>query len=153
MSTRLERVSALVGRIVISVFFVYYGVNNLIDFGAMTGYAAYKGVPIPSIAVIVGAILLLIGGVSLLIGYRPVIGIAALVVFLLPVTMMMHNFWSVTDPQMRVIEQGLWMRNMALAGATLFMLAIPRPWLWSVDELLAQTTTRNPTTDKNLANV
>jgi putative oxidoreductase len=153
MLNNLGRVSALIGRVVIGLFFAYYGVNNLIDFGAMTGYATFKGVPIPSIAVIVGAILLLIGGGNLLLDYRPVIGIAALVLFLLPVSMLMHNFWSVTDPQMRVIEQGLWMRNIALVGAALFMLAIPRPWLFSLDELLAQTKTHSTTSGKNLANV
>ena len=109
----------------------------------MTGYAAFKGVPMPSIAVAIGAVLLLIGGASIVLGYRPVIGIAALVAFLLPVTMLMHNFWTIADPQMHVIELGLWMRNMALAGAALVFLAIPRPWVWSVDEALAQRHSSN----------
>ena len=134
MSSNLSQLSAFVGRIAVGGFFLYYGINNLIDFAGMTGYAAFKGVPMPSLAVIVGAVLLLIGGLSLLLGYRPVVGIVALVVFLLPVTMLMHNFWTIADPQMRVIEQGLWMRNIALAGAALFMLAIPRPWDWSLDK-------------------
>jgi hypothetical protein len=55
--------------------------------------------------------------------------------------MLMHNYWTITDPQMRVIEQGLWMRNMALAGAALCFLAIPRPWQWSLDGFLAQPST------------
>lgn len=139
MTNRFNNFAAFVGRLVVGGFYLYYGINNLVDFAGMSGYAAFKGVPMPGLAVITGALLLLIGGLSLITGYRPTVGIAALVLFLLPVTMLMHNFWTITDPQMHVIEQGLWMRNMALAGASLFLLAVPRPWLWSVDEMLVQS--------------
>lgn len=141
MTNRFNNFAAFVGRLVVGGFYLYYGINNLVDFAGMSGYAAFKGVPLPGLAVIVGAILLILGGLSLITGYRPVLGIAALVIFLLPVTMLMHNFWTITDPQMRVIEQGLWMRNMALAGAALCFLAIPRPWQWSLDGFLAQPST------------
>ena len=136
MSSNLNKLSAFAGRLVVGGFYLYYGINNLVDFAGMSGYAAYKGVPVAGAAVIVGAVLLLIGGLSILLGYRPKIGVAALVAFLVPVTMLMHNFWTVADPQMHVIEQGLWMRNMALAGAAIFMLAVPQPWAWSIDEVL-----------------
>ena len=141
MTNQFTHFVALIGRFIVGVFYLYYGINNFVDFAGMSGYAAYKGVPMPGLAVIVGALLLLIGGVSILGGYRPVVGITALVIFLLPVTMLMHNYWTITDPQMRAIEQGLWMRNMALAGAALFLLAVPRPWSWSMDQLLAQPMT------------
>jgi putative oxidoreductase len=138
MFSNFNKLSAFVGRFMVGGFYLYYGINNLVDYAGMSGYAAFKAVPMPSLAVIVGAILLLIGGLSILAGWRPVIGIITLVVFLLPVTMLMHNFWTIPDPQMRVIELGLWMRNMALAGASLMFLAIPRPWVWSLDALLAR---------------
>ena len=144
MSTHLTKILSFVGRIVLGGFYLYYGINNFVDFAGMSGYATYKGVPMPELAVIIGAILLILGGLSLLTGYRPEYGIAALLLFLLPVTMLMHNYWTITDPQMRVIEQGLWMRNMALAGAGLFLLALPRPWHWSVDELMKSTANRKP---------
>lgn len=132
MSNNLTKIASFIGRLVLGGFYLYYGINNFVDFAGMSGYAAYKGVPMAGLAVIGGAILLIIGGVSIITGYQPVLGIGALVLFLLPVTMLMHNYWTVTDPQMRVIEQGLWMRNMALTGAALFLLAVPRPWPWSI---------------------
>ena len=127
MFSNPSKLAAFVGRLMVGGFYLYCGINNLVDFAGMTGYATYRAVPLASVAVIMGAILLLVGGASVLLGYRPVLGITALVVFLLPVTMLMHNFWTITDPQMHVIEQGMWMRNMALAGAALLMLATPRP--------------------------
>ena len=142
MFSNFNKLITFVGRLMVGGFYLYYGLNNLVDYAGMTGYAAFKGVPMPSIAVAIGAVLLLIGGISILAGWRPVIGIAALVAFLLPVTMLMHNFWTIADPQMHVIEQGMWMRNMALAGAALVFLTIPRPWVWSVDEALARNSDR-----------
>lgn len=139
MSTTFTKIASFLGRLILGGFYLYYGINNIVDFTGMSGYAAFKGVPMPGLAVIVGAILLILGGLSLMTGYRPTLGIAALVLFLLPVTMLMHNYWTITDPQMHVIEQGLWMRNMALAGAALCLLAIPRPWLWSMDQVLARS--------------
>jgi hypothetical protein len=59
-----------------------------------------------------------------------------IVVFLAPVTLMMHNFWTVSDPMIQEIEWHSFLSNMALAGSALFFLAIPRPWLLSLDELL-----------------
>lgn len=142
MSATFTKPASFFGRLVLGGFYLYYGINNVVDFAGMSRYAAYKGVPLPGLAVIVGAILLILGGLSIITGYRPTLGIAALVLFLLPVTTLMHNYWTISDPQMRVIEQGLWMRNMALAGAALFLLAIPQPWFWSVDDKLAQTSSR-----------
>ena len=104
MSDNFTKIASFVGRIVLGGFYLYYGINNFVDFAGMSGYAAFKGVPMPGLAVIIGAILLILGGLSVITGYRPVLGLVLLVLFLLPVTMLMHNFWTVTDPQMRVIE-------------------------------------------------
>ena len=98
MTNQFNHFAAFVGRLIVGAFYLYYGINNLVDFAGMSGYAAYKGVSMPGLAVIVGALLLLIGGVSILVGYRPVAGITALVLFLLPVTMLMHNYWTISDP-------------------------------------------------------
>jgi len=140
----VTKVASLLGRLVLGGFYLYYGINNIVDFAGMSGYAAYKGVPLPGVAVIVGAMLLILGGLSIISGYQPVLGIGLLVLFLMPVSMLMHNFWTVTDPQMQTIEQGLWMRNMALAGAGLFLLAVPRPWSWSIDARAAARRTYRP---------
>lgn len=144
MSNNLTKIASFIGRLVLGGFYLYYGINNIVDFTGMSGYAAFRGVPMPELSVVVGAILLIIGGLSVITGYRPVLGILILVLFLLPVSMLMHNFWTIDDPQMRAIELGLWMRNMALAGAGLFLLAVPRPWPWSVDEMVAPSFGRTP---------
>jgi len=58
-------------------------------------YAAAQGVPWPSILVPFSGVLAFAGGLSILLGYRAKLGAWLLVIFLIPVTIMMHNFWAV----------------------------------------------------------
>jgi uncharacterized membrane protein YphA (DoxX/SURF4 family) len=52
--------------------------------------------------------------------------------FLLSVTPVMHNFWTVTDPTQRLGEFINFSKNAALLGAALMLLAIPSPWPYSL---------------------
>lgn len=118
----------LVGRIIYGGFFVMNAFNHFSQREMLTGYAASKGVPAPRVAVLVTGLLLLIGGLSMITGFLPVVGVAAIVIFLLGVSFMMHNFWAIEDQQMKTMEMVQFMKNMGLLGAALMTLAIPTPW-------------------------
>lgn len=124
----------LIGRVLFGGFFIFSAFNHFTNGAAMTGYASAKGVPLAGAAVFLTGVLLLVGGVSIILGYLPKLGIAALVVFLLPVTFMMHDFWTVTDPQQRMAEMGNFAKNLALLGGALALSAIPEPWPVSLGE-------------------
>jgi putative oxidoreductase len=98
----------------------------------MAGFAQMKGVPAPAFGVALTGVLLLAGGLSILFGAWPRVGIALLVVFLLPTSLIMHDFWNVQDSMQRVGEMTSFMKNMALAGAALMLLAVPEPWAASL---------------------
>ena len=119
----------LVGRIIVGVYYLFNALNHLVFApGQLAEYAASQGVPAPMLAVIVTGLLLLIGGLSILLGVFPRIGILALVVFFLPVTFWMHDFWAIQDPQARMIQMVSFLKNLALMGSALIFLAIPEPW-------------------------
>ncbi len=122
----------LIGRIIVGAFYLFNAVNHFTNLEMLSGYAASKGVPAPKAAVIGSGLLLLIGGLSILLGYQPVIGVAAIVIFFLGVTFKMHNFWAIEDQQMRMVEMVNFMKNMALMGSALMFLAIPQPWPFSL---------------------
>jgi uncharacterized membrane protein YphA (DoxX/SURF4 family) len=79
----------------------------------------------------------LAGGLSVLTGTKPRLGLAAIVGFLVPVTLQMHRFWEAEDPQARMNETIHFMKNMAIAGAALMLMQVPEPWPASVDKLLS----------------
>jgi putative oxidoreductase len=118
----------LIGRLIYGGFFLMSGINHFQKFGIYKAYAAGKGTPAPGIAVGATGLLLLAGALSMILGAFPRAGAALLIIFLLGVTPMMHNFWVVEDPQARMSEMVNFMKNVALLGAALMSLAIPQPW-------------------------
>ncbi|MFQ5614026.1 MAG: DoxX family membrane protein [Anaerolineae bacterium] len=122
----------LIGRIIVGLYFLAMASNHFRQLDMMSGYAGSKGVPAPKAATIVTGLLLLIGSLSILLGFQPLIGVIALVIFFVPVTFMMHNFWAIEDEQMKMGEFVNFAKNLALLGAALMFLAIPQPWPFSL---------------------
>lgn len=125
-------IAFLIGRIILGVYYLFNASNHFMRLEMMTNYAASKNVPQPKLAVIVTGILLLIGGLSILTGFQPTIGVLALVVFFLPVTFMMHNFWAEKDEMARMMQMTQFVKNMGLMSSALMFLAIPQPWPYSL---------------------
>jgi putative oxidoreductase len=66
-------------------------------------------------------ILALAGGLSILLGYKAKIGAWLLVLFLIPVTLMMHNFWAVKDPMMAQMQMAMFLKNVTMIGGALLI--------------------------------
>src|SRR5205823_3952260 len=130
----------LLGRAIFGGFFIQSGLNHFQDQKILSKYAADKGVPAPEMAVAGSGALALAGGLSVLTGAKPRQGLAAIVGFLVPVTLQMHRFWEVEGERERMIQTINFMKNMALAGAALALMQVPEPWpasigkLWSGEE-------------------
>jgi putative oxidoreductase len=123
----------LTGRILYSFIFL----NTLLGHFSekAIGYAASKGVPMPAILVPLSAIIAAAGAVSIILGYKTRIGAWLIVLFLVPVTFMMHAFWKETDPMQMQMQVGNFLKNLSLLGAAL-LLAYFGPGPVSLDEKL-----------------
>jgi putative oxidoreductase len=107
------------GRLLFTTIFLMSGVGH---FSKQTiGYAASKGVPLASIAVPLSGVLALAGGLSVLLGYRARLGAWLIILFLVPVTLMMHNFWAVKDPMMAQMQMIMFMKNLSMLGGALLI--------------------------------
>jgi putative oxidoreductase len=109
----------LLGRFFYVLIFLLAAANH---FSKQTiSYAAAQGVPLASVAVPLSGIIALAGGLSILLGYRAKTGDWLIVLFLVPVTLMMHKFWTVHDPMMAQTQMVMFMKNVALLGAALLI--------------------------------
>ena len=122
----------VLGRILYGGFFVLGGLNHFQHLAMMSGFAGSKGVPAPKPAVMLSGLLILVGGLSVILGYHVRIGLACIMLFLAPVTLLMHNYWVETDMMQRINQRVNFQKNVALFGAALMMLMIPRPWVLSL---------------------
>lgn len=121
----------LLGRILYGGFFIVGGLNHFSHLGMMSGFVASKGVPAGKVAIIISGLLIIIGGASIVLGCRPEIGVLCIVVFLVPVTFMMHASWQEADAMQQMNQRVNFQKNLALLGAALMILIIPRPWVLS----------------------
>ena len=127
------RAAFVLGRAIFGGFFLYNGINHFLNERAMSEHAASKGVPKPDAAVTASGALLTAGGLSVLTGVRPRQGLAAIIAFLVPVTLQMHKFWEESDPAARMNQTVNFAKNVALVGAALALMQIDDPWPISVD--------------------
>ena len=109
----------VLGRFLFALIFLMAGANHFNK--QAIGYAASQGVPLASIAVPLSGVVAIVGGLSILLGYRPKLGAWLIVLFLIPVTLMMHKFWTVTDPMMSQIQMILFMKNVSMLGGALLI--------------------------------
>jgi putative oxidoreductase len=118
---------ALLSRLFFALIFLMAGPNH---FAHQTiAFAASQGVLLASIAVPLSGVIALAGGLSILLGYRARIGAWLIALFLIAVTPMLHNFWAVADPMMRQIQMAMFMKNVSMLGAALFITQVGSgPW-------------------------
>ena len=113
------RFVALGGRILFALIFLVSTVGHFTK--AEIDMAAAHGVPLASIVVPIAGLIALAGGLSVAAGYRARVGAWLLVLFLVPVTLVMHNFWAVQDPAMAQMQQINFFKNLSLIGGALMI--------------------------------
>jgi putative oxidoreductase len=114
----------IIGRVLFSLIFISSGLSHLTKLEAMSGYAQFKKVPAPKLAVIVTGLMILLGGLYVALGVYADLGGLFLAVFCLVSAFMMHNFWTIQDPQAKQGEMINFMKNLALAGAGLIIFVV-----------------------------
>lgn len=111
----------LAGRILFSLMFIMSGFGHLTNSAGMAQYAGSMGVPAPFLAVIISGIMIMLGALSVMLGYKVKIGTILLVVFLIPTTFIMHNFWSIEDPMQSQMQMAMFMKNLSMLGGALLI--------------------------------
>lgn len=109
-----------VGRVLLAFIFVVAGFSHFT--GATISYAANSGVPFADILVPVSGVMSIVGGLSVALGVKARMGALLLILFLIPVTFMMHNFWAIEDAQAAQQQMTHFMKNIAIFGG-LFLVA------------------------------
>ena len=128
----LRRFLPLMGRILLSLVFIMSGVHKIMDWGGTADYMAAEGIPLPSVFLAGAVVFELVGGVSVLVGLKTRVGALLLVIFLIPTTLIFHDFWSYEgmEQEMQMIN---FMKNLSIMGG-LFVVMGLGPGPLSVDK-------------------
>ncbi|MFM8733730.1 MAG: DoxX family protein [Pirellulales bacterium] len=116
----------VLARIMLAAIFLAAIAGKATNFKATAESMANEGVPSPQILLGGAIAFLALGGLSVVLGLRGRIGALLLLVFLGAATYYFHDFWRLpadTSADVRQAEIIAFMKNVALMGAMLFLLA------------------------------
>lgn len=112
----------LVGRILIAVIFLKSGFGKITGFSGTAAYMASQGMPFAEFLLAGAVVFELAGAVMLILGWRVHWGALLLVVFMIPATLMFHNFWAVEAAQYQN-QLNHFLKNLAMTGGLLYVMA------------------------------
>jgi putative oxidoreductase len=129
------KVPFLIGRLMFGGFFIYSGINHIVNRKQLAEYSRAKKVPKPEAAVIATGAMMIAGGTSVALGIKPKLGTIAILGFLASVSPIMHDFWRAEDPNQRQTDMIHFAKNLALLGASVALMGVEEPWPVSVPVL------------------
>jgi putative oxidoreductase len=120
----MERYTLIAARILISVIFLLNGLNIIGQSLAAHEMVAH-GVPVSLVpTLIIGArALQIIAGTCLVLGIYPRVSSIALLLFLIPATLMAHAFWQATGTSLYMGQLINFFKNVCMAGGLVFIAA------------------------------
>jgi putative oxidoreductase len=114
--------AALVARVLLSGMFIYSGYGKLTGFAGTAGYIAAQGMPLPELMA-AGAVAAELGcGLLLLVGLKARWAALAIFLFLIPTTLIFHNFWAAAPDQL-MSQKINFMKNVTIMGGMLMVWA------------------------------
>ena len=122
MTEVISKFGPLAGRILMAAIFLESGIGKIGKFAFYAGYMASKGLPMVPILLVITIIVEIGASVMLIIGWKARWGAAALFLWMIPVTLLFHNFWAVPAEQYQ-IQSIMFMKNLAMMGGMLYVMA------------------------------
>lgn len=112
-----------IGHMLLSTMFISGGFKAFQEPGGRTQKVAAAGIPAPRQATILNGAVMTVAGTTLALGIAPKLSAVALIGALIPTTFVGHSFWTETAPQNRMNQQIHFMKNLAMIGGLIAVLA------------------------------
>lgn len=118
----LKPYGPLLGRILISLIFIFAGYHKIGGFADTAGYMASKGLPMTEVLLVLTIAIELGGGLMILLGLKARWAAFIIFLWLIPVTLLFHPFWAVA-PDAVQMQFNSFMKNVAIMGAMLYIMS------------------------------
>ncbi len=145
MSSRYAGYVALLARLLVCVIFLLSGINKATNWSGTEAYMTAHGLNTATGVLLAGAIVVeVLGGLALLVGFEVRWVALVLFLYLIPATLLFHNFWAL-EGMARQEQMVHFLKNLAILGGLLDLSVVGagalsadaararRPWwaLWS----------------------
>ena len=122
MTDRFQNVFALLARVLLAALFLPAGISKIAGFAGTTAYIASVGLPLPELGAVIAVVVEVGGGLALLAGYQTRLVALLMAIFTVVAGVFFHAFW-LAAPEQLMVEQIMFMKNIAIAGGFLALTA------------------------------
>jgi len=116
----LDRFGPLAGRIMLALIFVISGAAKIAGYSGVAGYMESHGLPLVQVLLPLTIVVELGGGLMLILGWNARLAAAVLFLFIIPTTLVFHNFWAVPADQLQN-QMNNFLKNIAMMGGMLYV--------------------------------
>ena len=114
--------TALIGRILIAAIFVVSGLAKLVNTDQTAEHMAGVGIPAPHFLAVVAGLVEILGALAIGLGFLTRVGALALIAFMIPATLLFHNFW-VYDGAEQKTQMINFLKNLTTIGGLCMLFA------------------------------
>lgn len=138
----MQKFVGFLGRLCFSAIFIVAGINKIFNWDASEQYLVNQMLdvlaksyhhgwaqslfdqvlPLAPTLLVVGTIAELLGGLLVLLGIQVRLGAFILCLFLIPTTLLFHNFWNLQGAEQQT-QMIMFMKNLSIFGGGLILLA------------------------------
>lgn len=109
------------GRALLGVLFFISGINKILAFSYVAGWMASSGVPASNLLLSITIVIEVLGGLMLITGYKARLAAVVIALFLVPVTLVFHGFWS-ADAANFQNQLTQFLKNLSILGGMLLVI-------------------------------
>ncbi len=120
MSPQVQQYASLAGRVLLSVIFLLSGITKLMQWEGTQAHMIAQGMPAGAVPVLLALATLveIVGGLALLLGFQTRYFSLLLFLYLIPTTLIFHNFWAYQG-QAQQAQLINFLKNLAIMGGLL----------------------------------
>lgn len=109
-----------IARLCLAVLFISAGANKLMDYNSTYHYMETHGFTMIPFFLFGAAAIELLGGIALVLGYKIRWAAVILILFLIPTTVIFHNFWDASAGEAGMMRL-FFFHNLATIGGLLYV--------------------------------
>ena len=121
MPSFVNQFAPLAGRILLSIIFIMSGISKITGFAGTSGWMASKGLPMADVLLAASIVIELGAAAMIVLGFKARWGAAALFLWMIPVTLVFHNFWTYPAAEQQ-IQSIMFFKNLGLMGGMLLIM-------------------------------
>lgn len=119
----LSSLGTLLGRWAIAAIFLLSGIFKFVLYSSTVDYMASKGLPYAGLLLVIAALIEILAAVFIILGWKTRWASYVLLLYLIPVTYVFHDFWNIEDPIASQLQFYQFLKNLAIFGGLLLLVS------------------------------